>query len=109
MSRQRRTFSPELKLAAVRFVVGQGYSISDAARSQDVGTTAIRRWLRRHDAGRSGEAPASKALTMEQLRIQEFEARIKRRDWEKEITKKGYRSLSISRDKAYALIDRLSE
>ncbi|MBN8430843.1 transposase [Microbulbifer salipaludis] len=41
MSRQRRSFSPEFKLEAARLVLDQEYSISDAARSLDVGTTAI--------------------------------------------------------------------
>ena len=42
MSRQRRSLSPEFKLDAARLVVDQGYSISDAARSLSVGTSAIR-------------------------------------------------------------------
>lgn len=89
MSRQRRSFSPEFKLDAARLVVDQGYSISEAARSLDVGTTAIRRWVKQLEAERSGETPASKALTPEQQRIQELEARINRLEREKEILKKA--------------------
>ncbi len=89
MSRQRRSFSPEFKLEAARLVVDQGYSISDAARSLDVGTTAIRRWVSQLETERGGVTPASKALTPEQQRIQELEARINRLEREKEILKKA--------------------
>ncbi|WP_370452110.1 transposase [Microbulbifer sp. GL-2] len=46
MSKQRRSFSPELKLDAARLVVDRSYSISEVARSLDVGTTGIRRWVK---------------------------------------------------------------
>uniref|UniRef100_UPI00117D9FF9 transposase n=1 Tax=Microbulbifer mangrovi TaxID=927787 RepID=UPI00117D9FF9 len=89
MSRQRRSFSPEFKLEAASLVIDQGYSISDAARSLDVGTTAIRRWVNQLEAERGGVTPASKALTPEQQKIQELEARINRLEREKEILKKA--------------------
>ncbi|WP_444922759.1 transposase [Microbulbifer sp. DLAB2-AF] len=54
MSRQRRSFSPELKLDAARLVVDQGYSIAEAARSLGVGTTAICRWMKQLEAEWSG-------------------------------------------------------
>ncbi|WP_445356666.1 transposase [Microbulbifer sp. ANSA002] len=57
MSRQRRSFSPEFKLDSARLVVGQGYSIAEAARSLDVGTTAIRRWMWQLEADRSRRLP----------------------------------------------------
>ncbi len=66
MSKQRRSFSPEFKLDAARLVVDQGYSISEAARSLDVGTTGIRRRVKQLVAERGGETPTSKALTPEQ-------------------------------------------
>ena len=89
MSRQRRSFSPEFKLDAARLVVDQGYSVSEAARSLDVGTTALRRWVKQLEAERGGETPSSKALTPEQQRIQELEARVNRLEREKEILKKA--------------------
>ncbi len=89
MSRQRRSFSPEFKLDAARLVVDQGYSISEAGRSLDVGANVIRRWVKQLEAERGGETPTSKALTSEQQRIQELEARINRLEREKEILKKA--------------------
>jgi transposase len=43
--RQRRTFSSESKVDAASLVLDQGYSIAEAARSLDVGDTALRRWV----------------------------------------------------------------
>ncbi len=40
MKRQRRTFTPEFKLEAARLVLDQGYAISQASQSLDVGETA---------------------------------------------------------------------
>jgi len=71
MSKQRRSFSPEFKLDTAHLVIDQGYSISEAARSLDVGTTGIRRWVKQLEAERRGETPASKALTLEHQKIQE--------------------------------------
>ncbi|MCA0901926.1 transposase [Microbulbifer agarilyticus] len=89
MSKQGCSFSPEFKLDAAHLVVDQGYPISEAARSLDVGTTVIRRWGKQLESERSGETPANKAITPEQQRVQELEARINRLDREKEILKKA--------------------
>lgn len=89
MKRQRRTFTPEFKLEAARLVLDQGYAISQASQSLDVGETALRRWVEQLQAERSGQTPTSKALTPEQQKIQELEARINRLEREKAILKKA--------------------
>lgn len=89
MSRQRRTFSRQFKHDAACLVLDQGYSIAEACRSLDVGETALRRWVEQLRAERDGTAPASKALTPEQQRIQELEARVNRLEREKAILKKA--------------------
>lgn len=89
MKRQRRTFSVEFKHEAAALVLDEGYSISEASRSLDVSENVLRRWVHQLDAERKGETPGSKALTPEQQRIQELEARIKRLEREKSILKKA--------------------
>ncbi|WKD49279.1 transposase [Microbulbifer spongiae] len=74
MSRQRRSLSLEFRRDAARLVVDQGYSVSEADRSLDVGTTAMRRWVRQLEAEHGGETPASKALTRKQQKIRALEA-----------------------------------
>ncbi|HFH3380634.1 TPA: IS3-like element IS222 family transposase [Pseudomonas aeruginosa] len=109
MSKQRRTFSAEFKREAAALVLDQGYSHIDACRSLGGVDSALRRWVKQLEAERQGVTPKSKALTPEQQKIQELEARINRLEREKAIFKKGYRSLDVGRTRSYALIDQLSE
>lgn len=89
MARQRRSFSTEFKAEAANLVVKQGCSVSEASRSLGVGETAIRRWVSQLAQERDGITPKSKALTPEQQKIQELEARINRLEREKAILKKA--------------------
>ncbi|AEX24947.1 IS3 family transposase [Vibrio fluvialis] len=87
--RQRRTFSAEFKMDAASLVLDQGYSVPEAARSMNVGETALRRWVDQLKIERGGTTPTAKALTPEQQKIQELEARISRLEREKAILKKA--------------------
>ncbi len=89
MAKKRRSFTAEFKSAAAALVVHQGYSVSDACRSLGVGETALRRWISQLEQERRGVTPKSKALTAEQQKIQELEARISRLEREKAILKKA--------------------
>lgn len=109
MTKQRRSFTPEFKLEAASLVVDQNYSVPEACQALGVGESALRRWVKQLQAERGGHTPASKALTPEQQRIQELEARVKRLEQEKTILKKGYRSLNVGRARLYTLIEQLRE
>lgn len=89
MAKKRRSFSTEFKHEAASLVVNQGYSVSEASRSLGVGANDVRRWVRQLEGERSGITPKSKALTPEQQKIQELEARINRLEREKAILKKA--------------------
>lgn len=89
MKKPRRKYTPEFKHEAAKLILDEGYSINEACRSLDVGDTALRRWVEQLDHECGGITPTSKALTQEQQRIQELEARIKRFEREKSILKKA--------------------
>ena len=89
MKKQRRSFSQEFKFNSAKLVLDDGYSFPEAARSLEVGETALRRWVKQLQEERDGTTPNSKALTPEQLRIQELEAKVKRLEREKTILKKA--------------------
>ena len=89
MRRQRRSFSPEFKHDSASLVVDQGYSMTEAGRAVDVHENTLRKWVRQLEAERGGSTPKSKALTPEQQRIQELEARVNRLEREKTILKKA--------------------
>ncbi|WP_028110706.1 IS3 family transposase, partial [Ferrimonas futtsuensis] len=89
MTRKRRSFTPEFKLEAASLVLDQGYSVPEASRSLDIGETILRRWVKQLEEERGGTTPTNKALTPEQQKIQELEARINRLEREKVILKKA--------------------
>lgn len=74
---------------AASLVLDQGYSVPEAARSMNVGETALRRWVDQLKIECGGTTPTAKALTPEQQKIQELEARISRLEREKAILKKA--------------------
>ena len=89
MTKQRRTFSAEFKREAADLVLKQDYSYIEASRSLGVGESALRRWVTQVQQERQGVTPQSKALTPEQQKIQELEARVARLEREKSILKKA--------------------
>ena len=89
MTKQRRSFSQEFKLDSAKLVLDEGYSFPEAAPSLEVGETALRRWVKQLQDERGGTTPNSKALTPEQQKIQELEAKVNRLEREKTILKKA--------------------
>jgi len=88
--KKRRRFTIEYKREAACLVLDQGYMINEACEAVDVSETAMRSWVRQLKAERNGETPeGSRALTAEQQKIQELQARIKKLEKEKEILKKA--------------------
>lgn len=88
--RRRPSYTPEFKLDAVSLVLEQDYSTKQAAESLNVRPDTLREWVRQVKQERAGETPTQgKALTPDQQRIQELEAKVKRIEREKEILKKA--------------------
>jgi len=44
MARQRRSYTREFKVEAVKLITEKGYSVAEAARSLDIGETLLRSW-----------------------------------------------------------------
>jgi len=44
MAKKRRTYTPELKVEAVKLVTERGYSVAEAARSLGIHETLLRSW-----------------------------------------------------------------
>lgn len=85
----RRAFTPEFKREAAQLVVDQGYTVTEACEALNVGPTAMRRWVDQLRAERQGQTPVNRALTPEQQRIQELEAKLRKLEREKDILKKA--------------------
>ena len=89
MSKQRRTFSAEFKREAAILVLDQGYTVAEACQSLGLVDSALRCRVKQLHHERGGAAAQSGALTPEQQKIQELEARINRLEREKAILKKA--------------------
>lgn len=86
----RRFFTTDFKRDAARLVLDKEYSVSDACEAMGVGPTALRRWVEQLRQERGGITPErSKAMTPDQQRIQELEAKIQRIERDNEILKKA--------------------
>jgi len=86
----RRSFSTEFKHEAACLVLDHDYSIQQASDAVGVGITALRRWVNQLSDERRGKTPPrSRAMTSDQQRIQELEAKIRKIEREKDILKKA--------------------
>ncbi len=53
-TRKRRSYTEDFKRDAVALVAEQGYKVSEAARSLDIGDNLIHRWQREFEEAASG-------------------------------------------------------
>ena len=89
MAKKTPYLSAEFKREAAGLVLDQGYSHIEACRSLGVAESALRRWVNQLQQDRNGVTPQSNALTPEQQKIQELEARGARLEREKSILKEA--------------------
>lgn len=83
------SYTPEFKQRAAELVLDKGYSIPEGCQAVGVGPTALRRWVNQLEDERGGTTPKAGAISSDQIRIQELEAKIKKIEWEKDILKKA--------------------
>ena len=68
MKKKRRKFSKEFKEEAVKLILDQGYSISEAARNLGVHANVLGRWKREYeDGGKAGVSPNSSVAMRAEL------------------------------------------
>ncbi|AKJ94923.1 MULTISPECIES: transposase [Thioalkalivibrio] len=89
MARKRRSFSSEYKERVARMVVDDGLEVSVVCRDQDLGETAVRRWVDQLKAERTGQPGEGRPLTAEQQRIRQLEEENRRLKEDKELLKKA--------------------
>jgi|SRR6185437_8546858 len=88
--RPRRQFTTEYKKECIDLIMVHGYTIKKASETMDVGMSSLIRWLRQYRQELKGVTPVgAKALTEDQRKIQELEAKVRQLEREKEILKKA--------------------
>ena len=86
---QRRKFSREFKLEAVRLVRERGVSAAQAARDLDVHENVLRKWVREFAADPRDAFPGHGQVKPEQLEIDRLRREVAKLKAERDILKKA--------------------
>jgi transposase len=89
MARQRRSYTREFKVEAVKLVTEKGYSVAEAARSLDVGETLLRSWKAAFDKQGEQAFPGNGNPTAVEAELRQLRADNKRLLMERDILKKA--------------------
>jgi len=85
---QRRKFSREFKLEAVKLVRERGVSVSQAARDLDLHENVLRKWVSEQAADPGSAFPGHGVLKPEQQEIERLRRELARMKAERDILKK---------------------
>src|SRR5437868_2937092 len=89
MARQRRTYTREFKLEAVKLITEKGCSVAEAARSLDIGETLLRSWKLALDKEGNQAFPGHGQLPVIEAELRHLRAENKRLQAERDILKKA--------------------
>ena len=86
---ERRRFSREFKLEAVKLVRERGVAAAQAARDLDVHENVLRKWVREFAADPQHSFPGQGQMKPEQLEIERLRREVQRLKAERDILKKA--------------------
>lgn len=86
---QRRTFTREFKLEAVRLVKERGVSVAQACRDLDIHENVLRKWMRQQAADPQHSFPGHGQMKPEQQEIERLRREVIRLKAERDILKKA--------------------
>ena len=89
MARQRRTYTSEFKIEAVKLVTEQGHSVAEAARSLGIHETLLRSWKQALEAQGDQAFPGRGNLGPHDEELRRLRAENKRLLAERDILKKA--------------------
>jgi len=89
MARQRRSYTREFKVEAVKLVTQKGYSVAESARSLDIGQTLLRSWKVAFDKQPDQAFPGNGNLPAIEAELRQLKAENKRLQMECDILKKA--------------------
>jgi transposase len=86
---ERRKFSREFKLEAVKLVVERGVGVAQAARDLDLHVNVLRKWVREQAADPQQAFPGKGQMKPEQLEIERLRREVAKLKAERDILKKA--------------------
>lgn len=87
---QRRIFSREYKLEAVKLVRERGVTIAQAARDLDVHENVLRKWVREYSDDPSQSFPGKGQMKPEQLEIERLRREVAKLKAERDLLKNDH-------------------
>lgn len=90
MMKQRVNVTPEQKVEYAKLMLEEGYSNQQIQEISGASESAVTRWKAQYKKERNGETPKDrKAITPEQIRIQELEKQLRQAKRDNEVLKKA--------------------
>src|SRR5216684_259249 len=89
MARQRRSYTGEFKVEAVKLVTEKGYSVAEAARSLGIGEALLRSWKLALEQEGDQAFPGHGNLPAIEEELRQLKAENKRLQRERDILKKA--------------------
>ena len=86
---QRRIFSREYKLEAVKLVRERGVTVAQAARDLDIHENVLRKWVREYGDDPCQSFPGKGQMKPEQLEIERLRREVAKLKAERDILKKA--------------------
>jgi transposase len=86
---ERRRFTREFKLEAVKLVTERGVTIAQAARDLDVSGQVLRRWVKELEAGQQQAFPGHGQQKADQVEITRLRREVAKLKAERDILKKA--------------------
>jgi transposase len=86
---ERRKFSREFKLEAVKLVRDRGVAVVQAARDLDLHVNVLRKWVREQSADPQQAFPGNGQMKPEQLEIEKLRREVAKLKAERDILKKA--------------------
>jgi transposase len=86
---ERRQFTREFKLEAIRLVEERGVTVAQAARDLDVHENVLRKWVREQHRDGSNAFPGLGVMKPEQAEIARLKKEVSRLKMERDILKKA--------------------
>jgi transposase len=89
MTKERKKYTPEFKMDAVRLVTEQGYKASEAARNLGVNISTLNRWKKELAAEGTNAFPGKGHLSPEKEELKRLRKENQRLKMERDILKKA--------------------
>ena len=86
---EKRKFSREFKIEAVRLIIERGVSVPQASRDLDVHATGLRKWVKAFSADPKEAFPGKGQMKPEQLEIDRLRKEVAKLKAERDILKKA--------------------